>query len=256
MTSQPPYIFNTRRILDSVTRCWGRSRNAFFSLLFPRECPGCFAGLPFPASLCDDCACKLKRIEPPFCEKCGIPFPSAWTVRRCADCRIRRSPVTMQRSVFSYEGLVRQMVRAIKYRGDGRFIRFFAEELFVRAQWNVRWDAVVPVPLHRTREWHRKFNQAALLAEEYSRISGIAVWRGLVKRKPTPAQSSLSNLGRQKNLRNAFACKSGMPVPRKILLIDDVITTGSTVAECARVLRRAGAKRVYALSIARVLKQF
>jgi ComF family protein len=148
------------------------------------------------------------------------------------------------------------MVRAIKYRGDGRFVSFFAEELFVRAELGVRLDAVVPVPLHRLREWHRKFNQAALLADEYSKISGISVWRGLLKHKRTPAQSSLSNLGRKKNLRGAFLCKAGVPVPRRILLVDDVITTGSTIAECARVLRQAGAKKVYALSVARVLKQF
>jgi ComF family protein len=158
-------------------------------------------------------------------------------------------------SLYYYEGVVREMIREAKYHRTGRSLIYFAEEMFLHARIEFpRVKALVPVPLHKDREWERSFNQAAFLAQELSRLWGIPVWNCLRKNKATLPQSALSGQARRKNLKGAFLCKSSEAPPKSVLLIDDVTTTGATLEECARVLRRAGVRSVYGLTIARAVK--
>ena len=168
---------------------------------------------------------------------------------------MQKSKLTRIRSAFEYEGLVRQMIRDAKYAGRARILRFFAEELvpLVLSEFPRKIQALVPVPLHRKREWERRWNQAEVIAGQLDLHLGIPVRHFLTKIKKTMPQSSLSGPSRRRNLEGAFQCKAKNPLPRSLLLIDDVITTGSTLEECASVLRRCGARRVYGLTIARAV---
>jgi len=236
---------------------WQFCRNAIYSLLFPWHCPGCEQLLPYPVPVCEACVRSLKRVSKPFCIRCGDPFPEHWRVKICPDCRTRRSPVTRIRSVFCYEGLVRQMIRDAKYRRKARPLRFFGEELFLffLAEMTVPVDVIVPVPLHRMREWERTFNQAEILASEVCRLTGLPFWQPLRKIKPTPPQSLLSGTARRANLSGTFRYVGTDRAPRSVLLIDDVVTTGATLEECSRVLRAAGVRRIYGLTVARAVQK-
>ena len=245
------------RVSSFVLHASGWTHDALSSLLFPRGCPGCAQSLPFPEVICDPCANRLKKVEPPFCRKCGAPMPRHWRVELCPECKLERSPLRRIRSAYYYEGLVRQMIRDVKYRHRPRYLRFFACVLYpmISTEFPRSLEAIVPVPLHAAREWDRRFNQAALIAAEVSRFSGIPVRFELRKRSRSMPQSSLSGIARRKNLRGVFECHfSGKP-PRSVLLIDDIITTGTTLTRCAAALRRAGVRHVYAATVARAVKQ-
>lgn len=241
---------------NGLTRLYEFSRNALYSTLFAWSCPRCSALLPYPQVLCEACTRFPETIEPPFCNLCGIPFPAHWSVKVCPDCKTKRLPLTQIRSAYRYEGLVQDMIHSAKYGGKARMLRFFAERLFeiVSAELPHSIRAIVPVPLHRFREWDRKWNQAAFLANEIGRLSGFPVLLALKKSQTTRTQSSLSGTARRANLRDAFECVAA--VPKTVLLVDDVITTGATLSECAIVLRKAGARRVYAVTVARTVLRY
>ena len=141
----------------------------------------------------------------------------------------------------------------MKFHRQARYLRYFSEELYLfflkRLAHRVR--AIVPVPLHRIREWDRTFDQSRLLAMHLRNFSGIPLMNVLVRKKNTMPQSSLSGRARRRNLQGAFQIKKRKAVPESILLIDDVVTTGATLEACAAVLRKAGARKVYGLTIAR-----
>lgn len=231
---------------------------SLLSLLFPWACPGCGLLLPYPKVLCETCVVSLKKIAKPCCKRCGNPFPVHWRVRVCSECHLGKTPLTKIRSVYYYEDLVKTMVRDAKFSRKVKLLCFFAEEMYVlaRNEFPSNVQALVPVPLHRSREWERTFNQAERVAAEMSRYWGVPVWDVLRKIQKTKSQSSLSEGARRKNLQGVFVCKNAARIPRSVVLIDDVMTTGTTLRECSRTLRRAGVKRVYGLTIARVVKQF
>jgi ComF family protein len=228
-------------------------RNSFLGLLFPWSCPGCENLLKFPEVLCDVCESLLKNIRAPFCKRCGTPFPDFWRVKICADCHLHRPKVTAIRSAYDYEGLTAQMIKEAKYLRKGRYLRYFAEKLFVlaRSEFPNSIAAVVPVPLHRNRQWSRTFNQAEILAQGIAKLWGLPVWNALHKMKVTHPQSSLSGSVRRMNLRNTFQFRDKRSNAKSVLLVDDVVTTGSTLNECARILKQNGVTRVYAVTIAR-----
>ena len=150
------------------------------------------------------------------------------------------------------------MILDAKYRRKARPLRFFGEQLFLFYCFEkaAHTEAIVPVPLHKRREWERTFNQAQILSLEVSRLTGLPLWQPLRKIKPTPPQSLLSGTARRANLAGTFQYKaSGDQVPKSVLLIDDVVTTGATLEECARVLRTAGVRKVMGLTIARAVQK-
>jgi competence protein ComFC len=258
MLEYPPESY--RSFVRSLpSRVYPQVRNSLFSMIFPWYCPGCTALMRYPASICEKCLSRLKRIEPPFCNRCGAPIPRHWRVQVCPECKLGKSSLSRIRSTFYYEGLVKTMIHEVKYKRAARYLGEFSECLFLalRSEFPTSIQAIVPVPLHKARAWERTFNQAELISRNLSRLSGICVWKGLRKIKITPSQSSLSGAARRSNLKQAFVFVRSEFRPKSVLLVDDIITTGATLEECARTLRKsAGIRTIYALTIARAVQNY
>lgn len=194
-----------------------------------------------------------------FCASCRTPFQNPFPLDdqdRCALCRNGLRGFDAAYCFGAYEGVLRELIHLYKY-GRVRTLARPLGGLLVRAlARDEQYDMVTAVPLHWRRRWQRGFNQAGLLAREVARHSGIPFARALRRVRSTRAQAGLSNTARRRNMVSAFACRRGMRNGRlggrRVLLIDDVMTTGSTAAACARTLKSAGAARVALLTVARV----
>ncbi len=195
-----------------------------------------------------------------FCSSCRTPFQNGYPLDsegRCALCRSGLRGFDAAYCYGSYEGVLRQLIHLYKY-GRVRTLAGPLSELLLRAlPLDECFDVVTPVPLHWRREWQRGFNQSELLAGEIARRRGIPVATVLRRARATLTQAGLSNTARRRNVSQAFRCRWKAPwrAPirgKRFLLIDDVMTTGSTAAACALALKRAGAARVALLTVARV----
>ncbi len=228
--------------------------------VLPPRCLHCGAMVDTPHSLCPSCWERVDFIAPPYCRVCGRPFEfDPGEENPCGACAKEMPPFDRARSIFRYDDVSRALVLAFKH-GDrtdaapalGRWLVRTGAEIVDQA------DMIVPVPLHWTRLFRRRYNQAALLAAALGRFSGVPTEPDLlVRRRRTRSQGRLSPAGRIRNVRGAFAIRRGRREAvrgRRILLVDDVLTTGATVAECARVLRRGGAAGVDVLTAARVVR--
>jgi ComF family protein len=230
---------------------------ATLDLALPPLCPACREPVE-GRGLCPACWSKLSFITRPYCERLGIPFvydpgPGILSMEAIAD----PPAYNRARAAVRFDEISRALVHAFKY-GDrldlapmlGRWTGHAGRELLAEA------DALVPVPLHWRRSWARRFNQSALLATAISAESGVPVTAGALKRvKATAQQVGLSRSERAANVQGAFrvpeAGKSAV-AGRRLVLVDDVLTSGATVEGCARALLRAGAQNVDVLIFARV----
>jgi len=233
-------------------------------LVFPQYCAVCDERIPGRTTtlICPACWQRVDRIEPPLCPRCGRPHDRAVGFSTdenfpCAQCRERPLRwLDMACSAVVYDDVLREALLLFKFgRRDilaPRLAELMAE--FARARLPVdQFDWAVPVPLHPLRQRERGFNQAELLAKEFSQaMDGPEVVYALVKPVPTEPQTRLDAAERRKNLRGSFQIAPGIdPTGRSILIIDDVLTTGTTANECAHVLKRAGARNVAAFTLAR-----
>ena len=199
-----------------------------------------------------------KLIHPPFCQLCGDPVDGRVDQGYdCSACRRKRPAFVLARSAVRYRGPAIRMVHGFKYAAMTCLAGDLSEYLraCVAAHWHDHpIDAVTYVPLHATRERERGYNQAALLAKHLAAaLDGLPLLRGaLVRVRPTSTQTNLSARKRRENVRNAFRARDpDWLAGRRILLVDDVMTTGATAAECSRVLKEAGAAAVYVVTVAR-----
>jgi ComF family protein len=204
------------------------------------------------------CRKCLKTPEPLsaefFCVSCRTPFQNAFPLDsegRCAICRNGLRGFDAAYCYGAYEGTLRSLIHLYKYAGIRTLARPLSDLLSAALPRDEAFDLVTPVPLHWRRQWQRGFNQSELLAQAISRRSGIPAQRTLKRVRSTATQAGLSNTGRRKNMTAAFECRRDL-TGKRILLIDDVMTTGSTAAACALALKRGGARRVALLTIARV----
>ena len=158
----------------------------------------------------------------------------------------------------SYEGTLRELIHLYKYGRIQTLSRPLADLLAAALPLDERFDAVTPVPLHWRKQWQRGFNQSELLARDIARRRGIPVVRALRRARSTQTQAGLSNTERRKNVAAAFQCRTAARTlaGARVLLIDDVMTTGSTAAACARALKQASVARVVLLTVARVDRRF
>jgi ComF family protein len=224
----------------------------------PQLCASCREPVG-DAGLCAACWAKLSFIAPPYCERLGIPFtydpgPGVLSMEAIAD----PPAYHRARAAVRYDEIARTLVHAFKY-GDrldlaptmGRWMASAGRALLQDA------DALVPVPLHWRRQWARRFNQSALLSEVIAQASGVRVSHGALKRvKATPQQVGLSQSARAQNVQGAFRVPpegKAEVAGRRLVLVDDVLTSGATMDACARALLRAGAAQVDALVFARVV---
>ena len=227
------------------------------SLVYPASCVVCARSVERREYLCPDCLGQAPRITPPFCAKCSEPFSGAITQTfSCANCEHRLLHFDAAVAAYRSRGVVRKLVHAFKY-GRQRHLRhplaqWLGETMNDPRLRGRRFDLVVPVPLHPARERERGFNQAALLAELLAQQIQTPLQMALERIRHTGTQTAYDRAERMENLRDAFRLRKNRNVRElHVLLIDDVLTTGSTLSECARVLRDAGAVSVSAATAAR-----
>lgn len=243
---------------------WAKLGHGILDLLYPPVCAGCERGLSEGRALCEDCDMGLPRLEAPFCQCCGEAFEgrvdSAATCPRC----IEEQPAydfarpALRRSQEALE-LIHRMkyLREIHLVGDlGRIAAEAFEDKRLTDALRDGWP-LVPVPLHRSRQRERHFNQAAELARVVARRCELPVLPALKRVESTGSQTKLTREQRRRNLNGAFALtKRGrrwleQHEPMGVVLVDDVLTTGATVDECAKVLREAGVEQVAAIAVMR-----
>jgi len=230
---------------------------AAVSLLYPPFCTICGGNVGAGEYLCGACEGKAMRIVAPFCEKCSQPFEGSITgTFTCANCAHRMLYFDAAVAAYRGRGIVRHVVHEFKY-GRQIHLRHLVARWLHRALEDERvrdlsFDVIVPVPLHAARQRERGFNQAQLLAELLSARTSIPAKPLLERIRYTTTQTALDRAERIENLHNAFRLRKKADVQAlRVLLVDDVLTTGATLSECARVLKRAGALSVYAAIVAR-----
>lgn len=234
-----------------------RAGEALLSLFFPPHCAACAADTPGGVHVCAKCAEGAQRIEAPFCQQCSQPFEGDITgTFTCSNCAGRKFHFDCAVAPYLSRGVVREFIHQFKYEHRFHLRHPLAgwaaaglEDERIRAQ---PFDALVPVPLHRARRREREFNQAEEIARLLARRTGVPVRDAIERTRYTTTQTRLDRQERMENLRGAFRVRHAAAVQdRHLILVDDVFTTGSTVEECARVLREAGAASVRALTVAR-----
>jgi len=238
-------------------------------LLLPPQCPGCNALTETPGTLCADCWNAMTFIGPPHCAACGLSFeyaalgePESWGAGGaerlyCASCIVQAPVFERARAVLAYDDASRPLILALKHADRTETAAGFAAWMVrAGAELIAEADLVAPVALHWTRLFARRYNQAALLAGAIAHLSGVpSVPDLLVRTRKTPSQGMLSPSARRRNIRGAFAVNArrrAMIAGRRVLLVDDVLTTGATVTACAKALLAGGAGAVDVLTIARV----
>lgn len=242
---------------------WGfrHSWSIIFDLLLPPRCHSCRGPLTNGDScqICADCGGQLVPVTSPLCSCCGIPFATEnGSDHRCGGCLQNPPPFTAARAPFAYDGPLRDLIHRFKYHHQVRLRRPLGQLMAHHLTETVAvWqpEVIVPVPLHPRRLRDRGFNQAILLGTLLSKTWQIPIARtALARTRWTVPQIELHHAEREANVRGAFAVTHPETVAgRRVLLLDDVLTTGSTVAECARVLRRAKAAEVLVIAVARAL---
>lgn len=216
--------------------------------MYPPTCAGC--GEP-GYRLCFKCQQEIKLISGQICERCGIPVNPKQIL--CNECLNEEPPFAALRSLASYEGIIRECIHSLKYDHNQALGEFFADDLagVVRHEGWVL-DLVMPVPLNPIRKEERGYNQSALLARPIALALELPFTTfGLKRIRNTPSQVELTAQERKINVRGAFEAEPEIVRGKRVLLVDDVTTTGSTLKECSIALIKGGALQVFCLTLAR-----
>ena len=230
-------------------------------VLLPGRCPICHATVRTRQALplCESCLSQITAIRPPICSACGLPFPTeSGTDHLCGDCLLSPRVFTRARAVGHYEGSLLTAIHAFKYQGQSALGRILGRLMADHDYHDFHISSctmIIPVPLHVRRLRERGFNQALILARAIARRHELPLdFTSLMRQVATPPQITLGKTERQRNVRDAFRIREpGRVKGEKIIIVDDVYTTGSTLNECARVLLEGGANEVAALTLARAI---
>jgi len=244
-------------LISSLQRIFSAFSKLGELIFFPSFCQLCSVLLESPQEkiICQTCWEKVNVHRPSYCLCCGRFFMGAGEPHFCHSCLQKRPIFSLHRSCGKYEGKLKDIILLYKYR----FFRALGKDLARFAyctlkEGDIWWkvEAIIAVPLHPKREKQRGFNQSQIIARELAKLKGIEIAEGiLVKVKNVPPQTLLEAEEREKSVRGAFGVVKVEKIKGKsVLLVDDVYTTGATIRECSRVLRRAGVKEVKAITLA------
>ena len=233
---------------------------SLINFLFPYQCLRCGKILDSAGYLCESCVEEINFIKPPYCHKCGHPLQEENINKKmlCAGClKNKRSFYRLSRSAVIYDNSSKNIILSFKFFDQtenanllSAMIKIAGKDIFAEGV-----DLIIPVPLHYTRLIKRKYNQSALLAQKLSKMTAVPYNNlVLIRSRKTKPQVEVSGKERITNVKNAFGVKNPQFIKgKRIVLIDDIMTTGSTVKECALVLKKAGAKSIDILTIARTV---
>lgn len=224
--------------------------------LLPPACPMCGRPAPFAGGMrtdiCGDCMQKVNYVSEPVCLKCGKPVQDDET-EYCSDCSRREHVYDQACAVYEYSKNVKDSIYRFKYYNKQEYAGIYAKQMADRCGGMIRmWhpDVIIPVPIHISRFRERGFNQAGLIAQSLGKVMGIPVdEQSLVRTIKTVPMKELSNKERIKNLQNAFQVRGKVVRYKKVLIVDDIYTTGATFDACAAVLKEAGVLQVYGVSL-------
>jgi len=235
----------------------------FVKLFFPPTCPVCRSHHPlraFESGLCDACLENMRPLSSPCCTICCLPYEGpAGSDHRCESCLKYPPPFSRVIAFGVYTGLLREAVHRFKYE-EAFYLhrplgRLMATAVTEKLQADLP-DLIIPVPLHLKKLRERTYNQSLLLARTLGKTLKIPVKaQGLERTRPTLSQQGLKSEERKRNLKGAFSLNEEVK-DKRILLVDDVLTTGTTARECSHILIKSGARDVYVVVLARAAKYF
>ncbi len=234
---------------------------AGLSFIYPEVCQICGKNRAIPEEgyVCGECQKSIRFVVPPFCERCGLPFQGEITTRFvCSFCRETKLYFSYSRSAVGTNGIMMELIHRFKYQHALWFEPLLSRILLEAAAPVLKeeaWDVIIPVPLHRLKQSEREFNQAESLARPLSKAIEVPVdVRLLARVLPTPTQTQLTRAEREANMRGAFAVRDRPGVANKrIIVVDDVRTTGATTNACAKALIEGGASEVCVWTLSRTL---
>jgi competence protein ComFC len=247
------------RTTTEFTRAWVSQALGFF---YPDACQICGENRATREEgyVCSGCWAQpdgVRFIQPPFCDTCGLPYEGDISHEfECSNCRDMELHYKHARAAVVARGLVLDVIHRYKYQRALWFEPFLADLLIRGAKPDLaaaKADLIIPIPLHSLKRKEREFNQADRLAKALGAATDLPVNKNIVKRVlPTQTQTLLTRKQRARNMRNAFAVTKSEPVKgRRVVLVDDVLTTGATTSACARALRKAGAREIIVWTVAR-----
>ncbi len=226
-------------------------------ILYPKRCPICDSIIGGPVfsreyPICRECKEAVEYAAEPVCKKCGKPLTDE-RKEYCGDCAKRPHSFSQGKALWVYKDSVKASIYRLKYGNRREYGKSYAQELVRQyGRWIERKEiqAVVPIPLHKKRKRQRGYNQADIIAREIGRLTGLPVYSGLLVRcVDTRPQKELNDRERKENLKKAFRLNGDTGELRRVLLVDDIYTTGSTVDGAAEVLKGAGIREIYVLSV-------
>ncbi len=228
--------------------------------IFPSTCPCCNKTIEPTNLFCGKCFHQISFIKKPFCYRCALPLhvDAPGEKLLCSDCLKKRPIYDLARAVFIYDSVSKSCILKLKYADRMEYAYPLVELLYQAGdELFLKTDIIMPVPMHWRRKLKRKYNQADLLARLLAKKTNLLYSsNNLIRSRFTEVQENKTLIERNKNVKGAFCVKYPQKIQNKsILLIDDVFTTGSTVNNCAKTLKEAGAKAVYVLTVAKTLKR-
>lgn len=228
-------------------------KRKLIGLLYPKRTKCCVCGREAKESVCSSCLSQLEYIEGRVCLKCGKGIEDEYDANVCPDCEGDNKNFDMAFSCFQYKDMGKTIIHKLKYENCKEVSYTLGRLMYQKiVDEGMNLDAVVPVPIHESKEAIRGFNQAQLIAEEIAAGLGIPLWNCISRTKATTDQFKLDKVNRNLNVHNAFCMDMLYNDVKKenILLVDDVYTTGSTVNECCRILKQQGVRRIFVITAA------
>lgn len=245
--------------MNTLTNTAKSLLNAALAFCYPEICQVCgkSRATPDQCFVCEGCTSRLRRVQAPFCSHCGLPSLGAITsTYECANCQEMQLSFSSARAAIIANEVALDLIHKFKYQRASWFEPLLGGLLVDASQADLAagdWTCIVPIPLHPTKQREREFNQAERIAQHLSVATGLPVRTDRLRRVvPTRTQTMLSRQERMENVRRAFAtCGAERLDGDRIILVDDVLTTGATADACSRVLLKAGAAEVCVWTVAR-----